>query len=630
VERLSAVTKLKFSFITWEDLQKSQKSEWNEALSLSSTESVKITVQDEFRLAGYTIFFDWEKRPALALRVEFNRDIMRQGIDTIQTIMLTIVVFGLCFGVALVLLLEKSVLRRITRLAKEAEKVGNAGENLRQVTIQGSDEIGLLSKSINKMLGSLQDQSNNLRAISENAPIGLLRCDSSGSILDGYSRSCIDLLDSSIRNENLERSMAGMKIWIALGLGKRDSESFQVFYDQVFENSIIGVELIENLPRKINLNNKTLDLTISPIMSSCHSIDSLLFSIADISGLEAVERENMSNQALLRILRNLERFKDLVKRVMNPLSIIGNGDHRTDSELNTLRRSLHTWKGEFAAFGLKDFVSRIHMMESMAETTEQVKDFLGDLREGLNHFLVQNQSILNILPKDMDATLVVVNQNRVDRLRKDMDSSPAPEHKAIVLQFLRDLNHEEASKIFHYLKDGAHELARRLEKQVFVQIDGEEVKLPNAYREVYSTFVHIVRNAIDHGIERPSERGAKNPTGSLRMEAKEWNGFYKIRISDDGKGIDLKTVRHIALSRGLTTEKEWATLSESERLAFVLRNGFSTKRDVTYVSGRGIGLDAVQSTLRRWGGSIQIESRPGWGTSFTIYLPQDVVEMAAA
>src|SRR4029079_13001598 len=134
---------------------------------------------------------------------------------------------------------------------------------------------------------------------------------------------------------------------------------------------------------------------------------------------------------------------------------------------------------------------------------------------------------------------------------------------------------------------------------------------------------HLIRNALDHGLETPEERKAmgKNPAGTIRLEARHRAGMLQIVLGDDGRGIDLERLRAKVVEKGLTTAAMAGRLSEAELLDFLFLPGFSTKEKVTEISGRGVGLDVVQSMLQAVRGSVRVTTQPGKGTRFILQLP---------
>lgn len=168
------------------------------------------------------------------------------------------------------------------------------------------------------------------------------------------------------------------------------------------------------------------------------------------------------------------------------------------------------------------------------------------------------------------------------------------------------------------------DLARQLGKEARIEIVGESVPVDrDILARLDAPLNHMLRNALDHGVEMPDERRAqgKNPQSVLRVEARHHAGQLRIRVSDDGRGIDLDALRERIVRRALATSEMAATMDRQELLEFLFLPGFSTAQKVTEISGRGVGLDVVQSTAREIGGVARIESELGRGTVFELDLP---------
>jgi len=167
------------------------------------------------------------------------------------------------------------------------------------------------------------------------------------------------------------------------------------------------------------------------------------------------------------------------------------------------------------------------------------------------------------------------------------------------------------------------DVARQLGKQVAFRVEGKEIELDRAILdEIGDPLVHLLRNAVDHGIETPAERKKrhKNPEGEIVLAAVRERASVAIRISDDGRGIDRATILQKAQREGVVSPHVEA-LSDDQLLRVLARPGFSTADAVTSVSGRGVGIDVAMTRIRALGGSIEIRTEPGAGTTFVLRLP---------
>ncbi len=168
------------------------------------------------------------------------------------------------------------------------------------------------------------------------------------------------------------------------------------------------------------------------------------------------------------------------------------------------------------------------------------------------------------------------------------------------------------------------DVSRQCGRDVELQVSGHDTDLDKGILDaIAEPMTHLVRNAVGHGIEPPEERRklGKTPRGVVKLNAYHQGNQVVVEVSDDGRGIDAQKIRAKAIDLGLTTLEESARLTDSEILDFIFAPGFSTAEEVTEVSGRGVGMDVVQSVLHRLKGSISVETRPGQGTTFRLKLP---------
>lgn len=168
------------------------------------------------------------------------------------------------------------------------------------------------------------------------------------------------------------------------------------------------------------------------------------------------------------------------------------------------------------------------------------------------------------------------------------------------------------------------QLAKELGKSIDVDITGAETELDRTViDEIADPLVHLIRNAIDHGIELPEERAQNNKpiTGKVSLNAYHSGNFVFVEISDDGAGIDLEIIKDKAVKQNMLTRTEVDALTEKQVYNLMLASGFTTNEVVSDLSGRGVGLDVVRQTVEKLGGLLSIESKRGVGTTFSVQLP---------
>ncbi|WP_291297371.1 chemotaxis protein CheW [Elioraea sp.] len=184
------------------------------------------------------------------------------------------------------------------------------------------------------------------------------------------------------------------------------------------------------------------------------------------------------------------------------------------------------------------------------------------------------------------------------------------------------------NKFPRVVRDIAHEIGKKIDLQMI----GADTELDRQVLElIKDPLTHMVRNSVDHGIEKPEDRRAagKPDTGRLVLNAFHEGGHIIIQISDDGRGLNTARIRQKIVGQGLASEAEVAGMAEAEIHQFIWRAGFSTAAAVTSVSGRGVGMDVVKTNIEKIGGTIDLRSVEGQGTTFTIKIPLTLAIVAA-
>lgn len=178
--------------------------------------------------------------------------------------------------------------------------------------------------------------------------------------------------------------------------------------------------------------------------------------------------------------------------------------------------------------------------------------------------------------------------------------------------------------VFNRFPRMVRDLSKNLGKEINFIMEGEETELDRTFVEVIGDpLVHLIRNAIDHGIETKEERIAhgKPPIGTVKLSARHEGNNVVIEVEDDGRGMSREKILRKAIERGLITEEKAAGLPDERIFEFIFLPGFSTKEQVSELSGRGVGMDVVKNTVEALNGTVSIESKIGKGTKVTIRLP---------
>ncbi len=183
---------------------------------------------------------------------------------------------------------------------------------------------------------------------------------------------------------------------------------------------------------------------------------------------------------------------------------------------------------------------------------------------------------------------------------------------------------QPVARVFSRFPRMVRDISRAKGKEVELVIEGQETELDKTIiEEIGDPLIHLIRNAIDHGIEPPDEREEKGKPrkGRVLLSASYKGGGIEITVEDDGRGIDIEKVGRKAVEKGLVTEEDLAGMMEKDVLNLIFHPGFSTAEEVTDISGRGVGMDVVKSNIVKVGGTIEIDTEKGKGTRITLNLP---------
>lgn len=226
---------------------------------------------------------------------------------------------------------------------------------------------------------------------------------------------------------------------------------------------------------------------------------------------------------------------------------------------------------------------------------------------------------------------LITTKNRMISLSGDVKVAGLAEAISDLSHLVREL-HDEVLKVrlmpfataVDRLPRVVRDLAKKSGKEVHFDITGKEIELDRGIvEELSDPLIHLLRNAVDHGLEFPAERAAagKKPAGTISVTAQREKDRVLITVRDDGKGIDPQRLIASAVEKGLLRPEEANLLTPQQALMLVCLPGFSTAPQVTEVSGRGVGMDAVRASIQAIGGNLTIESTPGQGSCFTLSLP---------
>lgn len=266
----------------------------------------------------------------------------------------------------------------------------------------------------------------------------------------------------------------------------------------------------------------------------------------------------------------------------------------------------------------------------LSKITEKVSQFFGDTKGGTGSVKVDAERIDAVL--DIVGELVVLNSQLINETQKYQTNLKLNGLVILVEKAIRELQDKALGLrmmplryLFLKTQRVVRDLSVKLDKPVDFEMQGEDTEIDRAMVDFLADpLLHIMRNAVDHGLELPNVRGeiGKSPRGRISLMARQLGGRVIITISDDGGGIHREKILKRVREKNLVTENaDLDRLSDQEVYQFIFLTGFSTAEFVSEISGRGVGMDVVKSNIEKLKGDIQIKTEIGKGTSFIISIP---------
>ncbi|MBF0495488.1 MAG: chemotaxis protein CheA [Deltaproteobacteria bacterium] len=255
---------------------------------------------------------------------------------------------------------------------------------------------------------------------------------------------------------------------------------------------------------------------------------------------------------------------------------------------------------------------RSAMIKVPQERLDHLMNLIGELVVGKNSLRHLARSIAVDDDRPDIAVKVKEVSNAISRIGDGLQAS------------IMEVRMTPVSHVFEKFPRLVRDLARRMNKQIVLELEGAETELDKTIIEAISTpLVHLVRNAADHGIETPEVRRAagKPVCGVIRLRAHNQGHHAMVEVSDDGRGIDTKTLSLLAMERKIVDSDTLERMSEEDRVNLIFHSGFSSASEVTDVSGRGVGMDVVRKEIEAIGGTVALTNRPGFGVTALLRLP---------
>ena len=454
---------------------------------------------------------------------------------------------------------------------------------------------------------ALDDKNREMRLVLDNVNQGLLILDENGVI--GAQRS-------AIVGQWFPRTPTGMTLWDFLADVDPGASALSKLAWEQLKADMMPIELsLDMLPKKLVIGRNVFDVSYQPIMTR-GTLDHLLVVMSDATPQLERERLEGEQRELMSIFEHIVKDRPGVIAFSGELKDLVQKATADDVSVADRRRYIHTLKGNCAMFGATHLSTLCHQIEDrMAEEG----GMLSERDRGLLAEAWKNVSKkLEVLVGDESNAAMEIDKNEyASVMRMLLDGKPQREIAKEMAQWSLEPVRLHVARF----AARARAVAERLGKtDVTVTGDAGNLRLaPERWAPFWSAFVHVVTNAVDHGIETDEERelAGKSCPGQIELKAFESTNEVVIELIDDGRGIDWERVAAKAKARGLPAA------THEDLVEALFADGVSTKDSATEISGRGAGLGAVRQECSRMGGSVDVVSVPGKGTHFCFRIPLD-------
>ncbi|WP_346355685.1 CHASE4 domain-containing protein [Azotosporobacter soli] len=625
--------------------------EMNETATLASESEERFLLREEpERLQGQIAIAALAQRGELLLKLQLPRKISRQGEQAFQYFLGGMFLVSVV-AIALILwLLEQTVLRRLLTLTRQVEEIKRQEDCWKRLPEEGKDELTRLAVAVNGMLTMLEESfqrvqaSNNaLGNLLNNAGQGILMFGESLRVHPAYSVECLRFFPGAIAQQDVCQLL-----YPGQSAHEQEERAFlarairQIFREEDMERRDVFLSL---LPEEIVLRNMTLELKYKVILrlENGSPVMVMMLILTDVTEKRQLEQQfQLEHNVLKMVIASKLNYNDLSECVQEYRqfcrrelkSVFGPGA-LTEKRLAELLHYIHTFKGKFAQFHLLRIVEELHHLEQR----------LADLRErgaGDREYqaLLSGETMLTWLEDDIRvlkrflgerffaaAELLSVSKQELLAIEKRILQNMSKFDCQWLLPLIRKLRYKPFRDLLASYPEYVATMAERLGRPVAPMLieGGDNLVNPQYYRAFSNTLVHVIKNALEHGLEEPLERAksGKGEAGAIQCRIKVRDGFLLVAVSDDGRGLDLERIKERALQTGMYDATALASLDEQALTQLIFRDDFSTRQVVTSLSGRGIGLAAVKKEVDKLGGRIEVMTKWGSGTTFQFFLPLD-------
>jgi HPt (histidine-containing phosphotransfer) domain-containing protein len=456
------------------------------------------------------------------------------------------------------------------------------------------------------------ERTETIRTILDHVASGFLMIDRGASIAPGFTRSCLSLLTADLQE--------GQNLLEVLALKPELTQKFRMALDQIFDDQMPLEASLAELPSYVLSHGQYLHMEAAGVRDKNGRLQHLLLTWTDATELRRRRLEAQRNRSLLKILRDIEGFRQFVAYSFEALQKLKqletSASDQTSREVQFL---LHTLKGNCMVFQLPDIARFLHQLEEKSRVN---RSDIESLEEQFKKYLTRHASLLRT-PWGPISYEKRITDAQLEALREISRTRFAPPLRVDIDRWIQDVSAKPVRSLLHSLMNDARVVARKHHKHVDMRVLDRDTRIYSEAEEaLIDQLIHVVRNAIVHGIEEDREAVNKSQQGFICLDFRELPDGLAIACSDDGRGFDRTIWEAEWKARGLPLNEDITRMPLSKLISTVSRGGFSTRDKVSLFAGRGVGMEALFAAVERCQGTLEITSEPGKGARFEIFIPR--------
>ena len=557
-------------------------------------------------------------------------------------------------------------------------------EELRKYSLKLEDKVAErtveLSQSNKEIRDILDNMSQAIFTIDEDLNFNSQHSKYAFEIFGKLSFAGENLLEVFFKNEDQQNDKKNMHAWL-----KKVFEDNDIIWENIEALQPVREVKIKSLNEKGKSVAKFIQVEFQPIKDDNFRFTKLMVIVQDITEKKSLEEEienkekeykDNINQIVEIIKMDQELFQDFIKECSDQLlnfepKLIELKDNGENGELvNDLFRIMHTIKGNARIFNLERIAGEAHAIENIFSSIrkgESVMDdeLLDDTFKKIDHFNTLFKETLDIYNKiinskntdqgklrkedgqSAESEVIKVKVEQLDKLTemvgridclalenirdsatKALDSQKIEQMESLLkdmMKHLQELRRITIGKLFNRFPRMVRDISNELGKKVKFVATGDNIEVDrNIFDRIADPLIHLIRNSLDHGIEKPEERISmgKPEEGVIEVIVSSTNSELLVEINDDGKGLDVDRIKAKAVTKGLITPEKALSMTDDEAVNMIFLPGFSTSENVSDISGRGVGMDVVKTFVEeKLRGTVMLESKKNKGLKVTLKVP---------